>query len=860
MKKIIPSFLLAVSVSSSLLLAQSECSFQIAQQFKITTDCEQSVNCNNFSPDVSCYLMMDPATTGKGVETLAESLGVFGKRAVAAEITSGERQVLSVTAGGFKTTGENIDAEEDHDSEAEDGTSVNKYLKNEIINNIYAECLAEVANLSLEKRKTAEGSSTLVQQEAAEWAEAKMAADVSKRKAERGVRKAQRETLEARTRVEEAKRNARDAARTPQQAHEANQAVVDATIAYEKARVAYTSSDCETKRLAEIFAEARVETADAVLYAISSHNTTSHTAAETELDAAKEAEMDAFNAAEAAKADVVGKEDCMRIAERKLMASKKSAEEIFGKITGEGVGIKVSSMMKVLESDQRIAEEALAKAKKSDLAAMRFNAMSPHERDLDKESKAYNDAIEAWSETAEGYKIVLELAVKAHIDCSEWTAALRDAEEKKGHWTRKKADVAAKAKEVAKSEALQAEAREKAAKIQSAQAAWTTFINERAVALEKYREVTSAVNNSFSADANTEIARTTYLNAKAARAAKGPATYASIANDPTNCAASTAHDVSAKAALNLFNVAGTYPLVIQRSLMAAHNNAASDAKAGVCLEPYWRSLMSAFEREENAWKSMTASSSWKVCADRWRECSIYWSAVRDAALAWYQAPSGSQQQTNATADSTRYYAALKDSGTQLLAAKASAAAQLTAAQNATQAVDQAFQALKVARDAAYATGRVDIGGEGKFLQVKSNYEAPAIAKRAEERVIPRVEQGAVEVADCKRKADELNAQGDSACTARKTAEGTSWHHAGRSMNNAAEALGKMIEAEVSGKTAKAQTLKEAVAKYKQAASKYQQAAEARARSSFFTGAGNFDSEGKNMMAEADAIVKKAEKQ
>ncbi|HLB34188.1 MAG TPA: hypothetical protein VJK54_08140, partial [Chthoniobacterales bacterium] len=131
MKKIIPSFLLAVSAGSSVLYAQS------AKITLSTSDLSlsQYSNINDSQPQ----LMMNPATAGKGVETLAESLGVFGKRVAAAEMTSGERQALSVTAGGFKTTGENIDAEEDHDSEAEDGTSVNKYLKNEIINNIYAE-------------------------------------------------------------------------------------------------------------------------------------------------------------------------------------------------------------------------------------------------------------------------------------------------------------------------------------------------------------------------------------------------------------------------------------------------------------------------------------------------------------------------------------------------------------------------------------------------------------------------------------------------------------------------------------------------------------------------------------------------
>ncbi|HLB34816.1 MAG TPA: hypothetical protein VJK54_11365, partial [Chthoniobacterales bacterium] len=103
MKKIITSILLAVSVSSSLLLAQNGnrlkatnqvtgCRLQVAdnskkelpsedkigQGAKITTNYElPATNCDNLGQDLRCHLMMDPKAAEEGVQAVKEGLGIF---------------------------------------------------------------------------------------------------------------------------------------------------------------------------------------------------------------------------------------------------------------------------------------------------------------------------------------------------------------------------------------------------------------------------------------------------------------------------------------------------------------------------------------------------------------------------------------------------------------------------------------------------------------------------------------------------------------------------------------------------------------------------------------------------------------
>ncbi|HLB33465.1 MAG TPA: hypothetical protein VJK54_04450, partial [Chthoniobacterales bacterium] len=83
MKKIIPSFLLAVSVSSSLLLAQDKnnnktislSEDQIDQGAQIATNYElPTANCNNQGANLDCYLMMDPVSAEEVGKSLQEKV------------------------------------------------------------------------------------------------------------------------------------------------------------------------------------------------------------------------------------------------------------------------------------------------------------------------------------------------------------------------------------------------------------------------------------------------------------------------------------------------------------------------------------------------------------------------------------------------------------------------------------------------------------------------------------------------------------------------------------------------------------------------------------------------------------------
>src|SRR3990167_6597775 len=288
-------------------------------------------------------LMMNPSSLKTGEQAVGKSVGVFRtsatetERTIAAARTTGggvtsvrsgqgnaaaASSDYSAVAGGFRG-----EVEADDDVDAEESHSTNKYLKKLIQDNIYEECLAEVAKLSLTKRQTASGRLTLAQEEQEEWNVAKAAANSSKRKAERELKTAQRETLEASATVEDIKRNARDAVRAPQQGSEEGQALAAATILYEKARAAYAASELEVKRRVEILAEARLAVADAVLDAIDFHNTAQKTIVEAALDEAKETEEEAARAVETAKADVAVKAARLRPAEQNFNAAKRSADQ-----------------------------------------------------------------------------------------------------------------------------------------------------------------------------------------------------------------------------------------------------------------------------------------------------------------------------------------------------------------------------------------------------------------------------------------------------------------------------------------------------------------------------------------------------
>src|SRR3990167_2223629 len=164
-------------LSTQTLIAQAE--NQINQQAEITVNCQlPATNCDNSSQDLNCHLMMNPSSIEEGTKAMGKALGILIK----GEITTAERvaaeeereaeagrgevvnaissnsshQVLRLRGGGpkpkkqltggFKSTGDSSEEEDtiaDPDLESEDtqpmSGEVNKYLKNEIINNIYTE-------------------------------------------------------------------------------------------------------------------------------------------------------------------------------------------------------------------------------------------------------------------------------------------------------------------------------------------------------------------------------------------------------------------------------------------------------------------------------------------------------------------------------------------------------------------------------------------------------------------------------------------------------------------------------------------------------------------------------------------------
>ena len=456
-------------LSTQTLIAQAE--NQINQQAEITVNCQlPATNCDNSSQDLNCHLMMNPSSIEEGTKAMGKALGILRK----GEITTAERvaaeeereaeagrgevvnaissnsshQVLRLRGGGpkpkkqltggFKSTGDSSEEEDtiaDPDLESEDtqpmSGEVNKYLKNEIINNIYTECLAEVAKLTL-GGGTAAGD---ISKETAEWAAAKEAAEYSKRKAERAVIIATKKTEEAKGIMDEAKKSAKTAARVPMQGSAAEQAVITTTINYEKAREAYTITNYEATRLAVTLAEAHVETEDAVLYAISVRNTGQQATAEAGIDTAKEVEEEALAAVEAAKGDAESKENRMNDEKKKL----EDVKNLQGG-TQTNITPAMRAAMKEFEEDKTVAEAARSRAKTADLAAnaLKIKAQRAMNDGGDDDEmlnlQVYAAAENSWIETAEGYKIARDNANKNGLDTAELTTVIEKAEKQAASW------------------------------------------------------------------------------------------------------------------------------------------------------------------------------------------------------------------------------------------------------------------------------------------------------------------------------------------------------------------------------------------------------------------------------------------
>ncbi|HLB33816.1 MAG TPA: hypothetical protein VJK54_06230, partial [Chthoniobacterales bacterium] len=241
---------------------------------------------------VTPKLMMNPSFE-EGTKAVGEALGIFGRGEGLEEISSvrvgaegsdgvgavslssSANQVLRLRGGGpksknkptggLKSTGDSSDEEEDKDdtditgdqAEAQEVQSASTYLKKEICNNIYEECVAKVASMSLNRSRFIGGELEEDVQEAKAWAAAETEATFNVEKAERNLEIARRETEEA------GKNNPT------------------------------TSAVHEVKRLAEKFAEAKVEMAYATRHAIEVRNSAQSEAAEAKIAKAKTAEISA---------------------------------------------------------------------------------------------------------------------------------------------------------------------------------------------------------------------------------------------------------------------------------------------------------------------------------------------------------------------------------------------------------------------------------------------------------------------------------------------------------------------------------------------------------------------------------------
>lgn len=154
---------------------------------------------------------------------------------------------------------ESIKISEEEGVDVSEELSTNEYLTKEICDNIYAVCLAKVATLTQQERQLAEVGLTLTQAEVREWEAAKAAAEYELKKAEINFNRAQRELDEA------------------------------------------TPIDYKIKSLLRDLAEAKVQTACAVLKAIKVKNSSYSAVAEAELTEALNLEKKAFEAVEDAE-------------------------------------------------------------------------------------------------------------------------------------------------------------------------------------------------------------------------------------------------------------------------------------------------------------------------------------------------------------------------------------------------------------------------------------------------------------------------------------------------------------------------------------------------------------------------------
>src|SRR3990167_1080687 len=331
MKKIIPSLFLATLANSSLLIAQSEskqgtgyrvqalsreqgsgnreqvrntnqvtgCRLQgtgaemaellledqIGQGTEFTTNYElPTTNRDNLAQDLSYHLMMDPAelkTVQEGIEDLKGVFGSPGKAGLSVSTTVHSPVGNSSSSAAMLEARDSDAAATLSVDETGEGDSTKAYLKNEIRDNIYMACLAEVATMSLAQRKTAEG----MMQEKEEWEAAKDMAMEEEAELKIILERAKGETLAAQKKFDSA-----------------------SAILHGKAYADEAYYNWQVKELAEKLAEARMTTSHATLNAIKFRNTGQRVKSEAKLNEAIAMEYKASQALESATSKTSGEE------------------------------------------------------------------------------------------------------------------------------------------------------------------------------------------------------------------------------------------------------------------------------------------------------------------------------------------------------------------------------------------------------------------------------------------------------------------------------------------------------------------------------------------------------------------------
>ncbi|HLB34359.1 MAG: hypothetical protein A3F67_07100 [Verrucomicrobia bacterium RIFCSPHIGHO2_12_FULL_41_10] len=441
MKKILPSFLIAATASSALLLAQN---IEIMPD-ALDLSLPQYSNISGCQPHM---MMVSAKSFRKGI---ANSLGLSGKRVPSTEVTSQdyratgvgldagrtEEKVTSVSSISSKSqvavaakmskTSEKISEESfegqdnNNNLESEEVLSVNKYLRDEIINNIYTECLAEVAKLTSNSSGVAIENDPL---EAREWAEAMAAAEVSQGRAQRKLEEARRETLEARVYKEETQKNVEEATKVKGQLmNKTKQAEASANLAYRQACFAYADADCKAKGCAELLAEVRVGMTDAVLNAIKYRTTSQRAIAEAELKTKKEIEIQAIADFEAAKNVVLIQKLCVETAETALNSARKNAPKVDN-----------ASALKAFKEDQRVANSTRDKARAIEISAINCKKTTTTDLGFSKEIQAYSAAQDAWEKAVQVYEVLLKQAEEHDLDNKEVMDDYLNAQKKESQW------------------------------------------------------------------------------------------------------------------------------------------------------------------------------------------------------------------------------------------------------------------------------------------------------------------------------------------------------------------------------------------------------------------------------------------